>query len=256
MYIMIKVINNRKDGSLYHYAHFIMDCLFNEILLDFDKYKKIYRKKNLKQTIGNFKNIYESILNVENIEIPDHEFDKLEVQLIQTYRIDSPTKDQIDKFKNYIFNKLNINQIENIHTYPEIILIKRGDHRDLIDDPELKKINKNITTGKERREINNIDKLQTFLECKYPKNVSTLVLENMPFIDQVRVFNNAKLIIGIHGAGLANVLFCKPNTILIEVNAYFRWDFLNNCCKVGNIKHIICDNNYDAIRRPINSINV
>ena len=31
-YIMIKIINKRKGGFLYHYAHFLCDCLFPEII--------------------------------------------------------------------------------------------------------------------------------------------------------------------------------------------------------------------------------
>ena len=53
---MIKVVNERKDGSLYHYAHFICDCLFPEVVNELYKYKQIVRKKSLDQTIGNFSN--------------------------------------------------------------------------------------------------------------------------------------------------------------------------------------------------------
>lgn len=30
---MIRIKNNRKEGSLFHYAHFICDCLFSEIII-------------------------------------------------------------------------------------------------------------------------------------------------------------------------------------------------------------------------------
>lgn len=51
---MIKVINSRDGGSLFHYAHFICDCLFPEIICDIFKYDEVIREKNIHQTIGNF----------------------------------------------------------------------------------------------------------------------------------------------------------------------------------------------------------
>ena len=58
---MIKVKNNRKGGDLFHYAHFICDCLFTEIINDIYKYKIVIREKNLNQTIGNFDKIYKKL---------------------------------------------------------------------------------------------------------------------------------------------------------------------------------------------------
>ena len=46
------------------------------------------------------------------------------------------------------------------------------------------------------------------------------------FIDQVKIFNSAKLIVAMHGAGLTNLLFCKSNTKVIEITKNFV-DYLN-----------------------------
>ena len=35
--------------------------------------------------------------------------------------------------------------------------------------------------------------------------------------DQVKIFNNAEIIVGLHGAGFANLCFCKPGTKIIEL---------------------------------------
>ena len=43
---MIKVINNRNEGDLFHYAHFICDCLFPEIINDIYKSAVIELWKN------------------------------------------------------------------------------------------------------------------------------------------------------------------------------------------------------------------
>ena len=54
---MIKIKNIRKEGSLFHYAHFICDCLFPEIVCDIFKYSEVIREKTIEQTIGNFNKI-------------------------------------------------------------------------------------------------------------------------------------------------------------------------------------------------------
>jgi hypothetical protein len=66
---MIKVINNRNEGSLFHYAHFLCDCLFPEIINDIFKYNEVIREKNIHQTIGNFSKIYEEVMMIKNKEL-------------------------------------------------------------------------------------------------------------------------------------------------------------------------------------------
>lgn len=44
----------------------------------------------------------------------------------------------------------------------------------------------------------------------------------MPFIQQVRLFSSAKVVAGLHGSGLVNAAFCKPNSILLEFRPLYR----------------------------------
>lgn len=101
----------------------------------------------------------------------------------------------------------------------------------MIDDTYLSKLNKNVLTGKERREINNISKLETYLQNKYSDKFKSVYFENLSFEEQVRNFNNAKLIICAHGAVMSNMFFCKENTSILEVicgkNGNFSIKFLN-----------------------------
>ncbi len=41
-------------------------------------------------------------------------------------------------------------------------------------------------------------------------------LEDLKFFEQVNLFNRAKVVIGPHGGGMTNILFCKPGTSIIE----------------------------------------
>ena len=42
-------------------------------------------------------------------------------------------------------------------------------------------------------------------------------LSNLSFVKQVKIFQNADIIIGLHGGGFANLVFCKPGTKIIEL---------------------------------------
>jgi capsular polysaccharide biosynthesis protein len=35
--------------------------------------------------------------------------------------------------------------------------------------------------------------------------------------DQMRIFERSTVVIGMHGAGLANILFCAPGTHVVEL---------------------------------------
>jgi hypothetical protein len=52
-----------------------------------------------------------------------------------------------------------------------------------------------------------------------------IFLEDIPFIDQVKLFRHASIVIGIHGAGLANIVFMSERSIFIEIlnSNYMHW---------------------------------
>lgn len=64
------------------------------------------------------------------------------------------------------------------------------------------------------RHIQNEDQIfALFKEMGFQK----YCLTELSMIEQVAVFHNAKIIIAAHGAALANLIFCKPKTKLLEV---------------------------------------
>lgn len=244
---VVKIKNQRVEGSLYHYAHFICDCLFPEIINDIYNYSEVIREKNLSQTLGNFSKIYTEVMQIKNTELNNNEYNSLKLDIITYLNKELYSNSfYFDKFRNYIFTRYNIDPNIFDIKYPEIILIKRYSRIELIDDIELQKINKNITNGKERREIDNIDLLDTYLENKYNHNnnkFKSLYLEHISFEEQVKYFNNAKLIICAHGAGMANLFFCKPNTKIIEVVCNRYWKFFDIISKILHLEHIKCNTN-------------
>jgi capsular polysaccharide biosynthesis protein len=51
---------------------------------------------------------------------------------------------------------------------------------------------------------------------------SIVTLTGLTFDDQVRLFRGARLIVSPHGAGLANVIFCRPGTRVMELMPSLR----------------------------------
>ena len=246
---MIKVINGRDAGSLFHYAHFICDCLFPEIICDIFKYDEVIREKNIHQTIGNFSKIYTDVMRIKNTELLSDEFNNLNIDTF-FYKNKENYCDKIyfDKFRKFIFKRYNINYLEYNNDYPEVILIKRNDRINLIDDEYLSKINTNFTTGKERRDINNIIDIENFLNKKYENKFKSLYFENLHFEEQIKYFNNAKLIICAHGAVMSNMFFCKEETKIIEVTCSCSYPFFDKISNILNLNHIKCHkNNVDNI---------
>ena len=49
------------------------------------------------------------------------------------------------------------------------------------------------------------------------KGYTSYKVGHLDFLEQVYLFSNAKTIIGAHGAAFSNIVFCKPQTNIIEV---------------------------------------
>lgn len=65
----------------------------------------------------------------------------------------------------------------------------------------------------------------------------TIVTELISIKEQVALFSQAEVVVSIHGAGLANIAFCKPGTKVIEIltpNFLYipRYYILSHCCEL------------------------
>ena len=123
---IIKIKNIRHSGSLFHYAHFICDCLYVEIINDVYNYKEVIREKNIDQTIGNFHKIYTDVMMTKNTELYKKDFDEINTETVIFDKKEKYTdRIYIDKFRNFIFKRYDIKNLEFDKNYPEILLIKR-----------------------------------------------------------------------------------------------------------------------------------
>lgn len=63
-------------------------------------------------------------------------------------------------------------------------------------------------------QISNFDKIKNLI---VKKKIKSYQPEKLSFKSQVNLFKNSSIVIGAHGAALANITFCKPNTKVIEI---------------------------------------
>ena len=69
------------------------------------------------------------------------------------------------------------------------------------------------------------------------KGFEMIKLTELYFKDQALTFNNADVIVGLHGAGFANVAFCKPNTKIIEISANPLDNVIKSLSLKNNLDH-------------------
>jgi tetratricopeptide (TPR) repeat protein/capsular polysaccharide biosynthesis protein len=77
--------------------------------------------------------------------------------------------------------------------------------------------------AKNRRLVNEIEVSQLLTKSGFV----TVFLEEMSFLEQVKTFANAKMIVSPHGSGLTNLVFCSPHTQVVEFFSpnYIRTDY-------------------------------
>ena len=84
------------------------------------------------------------------------------------------------------------------------------------------------------RKIINEDEVLNFLTNKGFQKVK---LEKLSFLEQVKLFCNAKIVVGLHGAGLANLVFCNSNTKIIEFKNNEKVKQYENLAKKNNLHY-------------------
>ena len=111
------------------------------------------------------------------------------------------------------------------------------------------------------RTIENEKEIKLFLK---KKGFKIIKLTQLNFLDQVKLFYNAKIIVSNHGAGLSNIVFCNKKTKIIEFRTPRTFKTFENLGKKIqlNYKAIICnpknnvlDSQFGRINVPINKLN-
>jgi Glycosyltransferase 61 len=214
-----------------HFYHFFLGCLFPVIFWHNTIGNDISVKKIFLRSCGYLDKIIKYV-KLSNITILDQkEYD----DLYKKQRVsDSVYKMVIggwDTFK--VVNDYLAYPIENIRyvasflkeklhkdieveskTLPDagyILMIQRGDPNTTSTTSGEDK----LRAGSLRRTIPNFNNLVTKVMQKY--KVFPVTLENKSLAWQIAAFSRAKMVVAQHGAGLSNIVFCPPNTNIIEI---------------------------------------
>jgi len=84
------------------------------------------------------------------------------------------------------------------------------------------------------RLIKNEDEVEKFL---LKNNFISINLNNLKFSEQVNLFHNANCIVGLHGAGFANTVFCKEKTKVIELRSTNAGPVIENLVKKNGLNY-------------------
>ena len=71
-----------------------------------------------------------------------------------------------------------------------------------------------------------------------------LYLTKVSVIDQVKIFNEADLIVAVHGGGLSNLVFCEPYTKVLEIfpDQYVRHYYYDICAERNiTYEYLLCE---------------
>jgi len=92
-----------------------------------------------------------------------------------------------------------------------------------------------ISRSKSSRGLKNEDQLYKMLsKYKFKK----YYFENLSYLEQIRLCYNSKIIIGVHGSGLTNLIFMKKNSNLIEMtNNFIKNPVFKLLCKINKINY-------------------
>ena len=85
------------------------------------------------------------------------------------------------------------------------------------------------------RVIVNEDEIKKYL---IKNNFIIVKLHETKFRDQVDLFHNAECIVGLHGAGFGNIVFCKAKTKIIELMSTTSAHAIKNLAKINNLNYI------------------
>jgi len=136
------------------------------------------------------------------------------------------TKDNLD-IPNWILLWLKDNFLN-----PDIIINQKIKNKIYIDRSDT------ISNHLPQRLISNEDEIKKYL---LKNNFIFVKLHETKFREQINLFHNAECIVGLHGAGFVNVVFCKPGTKIIELRSLSTGDTIKNLSKKNDLNYSSID---------------
>ena len=136
------------------------------------------------------------------------------------------TKDNLN-IHNWIISWLKDNFLN-----PDTIINQKIKNKIYIDRSDT------ISNKLPQRLIRNEDEIKKYL---LKNNFIFVKLHETKFREQINLFHNAECIVGLHGAGFVNVVFCKPGTKIIELRGLSTGDTIKNLSKKNDLNYSSID---------------
>ncbi len=171
------------------------------------------------------------IMGLNNIKILNSNIYR-HVQAKEIIAVDHPWYE-----KGYILEEVNNIPRWIVDWLREIFLPKS----EYFDSNEKIFIDRSESKFKHCQIVNNLE-VSSFLESK---GFTKYKVGQLPFKKQISLFKNAKIIVGAHGAAFANLVFCKPNTKVIEIKPKDHLNYISR--KISEINSL----NYKLIETEI-----
>ena len=197
-----KVFSLVQGSSGNNYWHWLFDILPKMELL---------KKNNLLDEIDYFYLPNKSKYTLDSLKI----YGVKERKLINSLKNKHIEADEILAFEHIYFKKGIIHdQFKNIPRWVYNLLYNKY----LKYKKKIKSKNKIfIDRSDSRFKHFQIQDQKQIIQYLKRKNFSIFKLSNLDFYEQIYLFNSSKIIVGPHGAGFANLVFCKPKTKVYEI---------------------------------------
>ncbi len=216
--------SNKLDcGNIEHYYHFVFDLLLPlSLIIDKVPRDTIFSIHNFGPLTKNLLIFFSDRIKITTVSKED----KKNILFGM-----NPTALRV---LNFNFHRLVKTAFHNFKTLQnairkKVLLIER-----VAPDPYYLMNANNKGSGTSRRSIVNHQELKNMIQSEISAQYEfhNLVLEELTLEDQVQYFGSAALIIGQHGAGLANIVWMKNGSMVIE----FGFNSNNHFQKISRSK--------------------
>ena len=221
-----KILSILSGGAGNHnYWHWLFDVIPRIFL-----YEKFYLLKNINKII-----------------VPDIK-EKFQYQTLSLLGIKIKNCINSQVYRHIKFNELyvtthpNLNlRVEKIPHWIVMSLKKKFLKKKFIKSsfPKFKKIYIDRSDSKSNvrdfRKIINEKLIKIFLASR---GFKVIRLSEYSFIEQIKIFYNANCIIGLHGAGFANIVFCKKKAFVLEIKSETTGDIIKNLAISNKLKYM------------------
>ena len=128
--------------------------------------------------------------------------------------------------------KWSLDYIKKIY----LITGKRKKYKNIfIDRDQINLIDfKNLKKSKSFRVLLNEIEIKKFLISKGFKIIKP---ENYSFLDQIKIFSNASCVVGLYGAAMMMITFCRRNTKILEIKPIKGGNEFKNISKLLKLRH-------------------